>query len=160
MNRTRRQEIAGFAGFLLLCLAVSALGGLATSSSVGTWYPTLAKPSFNPPDWVFAPVWTTLYIVMAIAGWRVWRTPNAQLRTHALSVFYVQLALNLLWSILFFGLQAIGLALAEIIVLLVAIIITMVLSWRVDRLAGMLFLPYTLWVAFASLLNAAIFALN
>ena len=71
MNRTRRQEITGLAGFVLLCLAVSALGGLATSSSVGTWYQTLAKPSLNPPDWVFAPVWTTLYIFMAIAGWRV-----------------------------------------------------------------------------------------
>jgi benzodiazapine receptor len=160
MNRTRRQELVGLAGFVLLCLALSALGGLATSSSVGTWYQTLAKPSFNPPDWVFAPVWTTLYIFMAIAGWRVWRTPNSQLRTHALRVFYVQLALNLLWSFLFFGMQAIGLALVEIIALLVAIVVTTVLLWRIDRPAGILFLPYSMWVAFASLLNSALWVLN
>jgi benzodiazapine receptor len=160
MNRTRRQELVGLAGFVLLCLAGSALGGLATSSSVGTWYQTLAKPSFNPPDWVFAPVWTTLYIFMAIAGWRVWRTPNAQPGTHALQVFYVQLALNLLWSFLFFGMQAIGLALVEIITLLVAIVVTTVLFWRIDRPAGVLFLPYIMWVAFASLLNSALWVLN
>ena len=160
MNRTRRQEITGLAGFVLLCLAVSALGGLATSSSVGTWYQTLAKPSFNPPDWVFAPVWTTLYIFMAISGWRVWRTPNSQLRTHALRVFYVQLVLNLLWSFLFFGMQEIGLALVEIIALLAAIVVTMVLFSRIDRPAGMLFLPYSIWVAFASLLNSALWVLN
>ena len=160
MNRTRRQELVGLAGFVLLCLAVSALGGLATSSSVGTWYQTLAKPSFNPPDWVFAPVWTTLYIFMAISGWRVWRTPNSQLRTHALRVFYVQLVLNLLWSFLFFGMQEIGLALVEIIALLGAIVVTTVLFWRIDRPAGMLFLPYSMWVAFASLLNSALWVLN
>ena len=160
MNRTRRQEITGLAGLVLLCLAVSALGGLATSSSVGTWYQTLAKPSFNPPDWVFAPVWTTLYIFMSIAGWRVWRTPNSQLRTHALRAFYIQLALNLLWSVLFFGVQAIGLALVEIIALLAAIVVTTVLFWRLARLAGMLLVPYILWVAFAALLNTALWVLN
>lgn len=160
MNRTRRQEFAGLAGFVLLCLAVSALGGLATSSSVGTWYQTLAKPSFNPPDWVFAPVWTTLYIFMAIAGWRVWRTPDSRVRTLALRAFFVQLVLNFVWSVLFFGLQAIGLALVEIIALLVAIVVTTVLFWRIDRPAGILFLPYIMWVAFASLLNSALWVLN
>jgi tryptophan-rich sensory protein len=160
MNRTRRQEITGLAGFVLLCLAVSVLGGLATSSSVGTWYQTLVRPSFSPPDWVFAPVWTALYLFMAIAAWRVWRTSISQSRTLALRAFHVQLALNLLWSFLFFGMQAIGLALVEIIVLLVAIVITTVLFWRIDRPAGMLFLPYITWVAFASLLNFALWVLN
>jgi tryptophan-rich sensory protein len=160
MTRTRRRELAGLAGFLLLSLAVSALGGLATATSVATWYPTLAKPPFNPPDWIFAPVWTTLYILIAIAGWRIWRLPPAAPRARALLAFGVQLALNLLWSFLFFGLQAIGLALAEILCLLAAVAVTTLLFWRLDRPAGMLFLPYLLWVAFATLLNASLWALN
>ena len=160
MGRTKRQEFAALAGFLILCLAVSGLGGLATSSSVGTWYQTLQKPSFNPPDWIFAPVWTTLYVLMAIAASRVWRRAGFSAGQNALLVFACQLGLNLAWSYLFFGLQRIDLALIEILALLIAIAINAVLFWRIDRLAGILLLPYLLWVAYATALNSALWLLN
>jgi tryptophan-rich sensory protein len=159
-RRSRRQELLALAAFLLLCLGVSALGGLATSTSVGTWYQTLTKPAFNPPDWVFAPVWTTLFVMMAIAGWRVWRTPPISIRSSALWAFGVQLVLNLAWSALFFWMRSIGLALIEISVFWVSLVGTTILFWRVDRIAGALFLPYVAWVSFAVVLNAALRHLN
>jgi len=157
---TRRRDTLGFAVFLALCLAVSAIGGAATASSVGTWYQALAKPSFNPPDWLFAPVWTTLYFMMAIAAWRVWRRDGLRGARWALTLFGLQLALNLCWSIVFFGLRSIGGALVEIAVLLLAIVATTVVFWQRDRVAGMLFVPYAAWVAFAAVLNAALLRLN
>ncbi len=160
LRRKTSRGLLGLVGFLAACLTVSALGGAATATSVGTWYQALQKPVFNPPDWVFAPVWTTLYILMAIAAWRVWRRGPSQDTRRALMVFAVQLALNLGWSIVFFGFRQIGLALVEVVVLLAAIIATTTLFWRVDRLAGALFIPYGLWVAYASLLNAALWRLN
>jgi benzodiazapine receptor len=159
-GRTRRQEALGLVVFLVICLAVSALGGLLTASSVDGWYTTLNKPTFNPPNWVFAPVWTTLYVLMAIAGWRVWRSAGPAVRRWPLVVFGVQLALNLLWSLLFFGLQQIGLALLDISLLLLAISVNTVLFWRVDRLAGWFFVPYVLWVGFALVLNLSLWLLN
>ena len=147
----------GFIVILALCLAVSAVGGAVTATSVGSWYALLAKPAFNPPNWIFAPVWTALYFMMAIAAWRIWRRGGAR---WALSLFALQLALNLAWSIVFFGLRAPGAALAEILVLLLAILATTVVFWRSDRVAGMLFVPYAAWVAFAAVLNAAIWQLN
>jgi tryptophan-rich sensory protein len=157
MNPPRR-DIAGLLAFIALCLAVSALGGNVTASSVGGWYQTLHKPPFNPPDGIFAPVWTTLFIFMAIAAWRVWR--RVGLRNRAIAAFMVQLALNLLWSVLFFGLKSPGLALLEIPVLWLAIAWTGLIFGRIDRWAGLLFVPYAAWVAFAVLLNAAIWQLN
>lgn len=154
------RDIMGLCGFLLLCLAVSAIGGAITATSVGAWYQALMKPSFNPPDWVFAPVWTTLYIMMAVAAWRVWRRSDRGGTGWALAVFALQLALNLLWSYLFFGLQRIGLAFAEIGALLLVLVVNTYLFWRVDRWAGALFVPYIAWVAFALLLNGAIWWLN
>ena len=155
----RGRDILGLVVFLAICLVVSGLGGAITATSVGTWYQTLEKPGFNPPDWVFAPVWTTLYVLMAIAGWRVWRRRTAA-GWRALAVFAVQLALNLAWSFLFFGLQRIDLALAEIVILLFAILANTVVFWRIDRVAGALFVPYLLWVAYATLLTAALWRLN
>lgn len=154
-----RADILGLIVFLVLCLAVSGLGGAITSTSVGTWYQALEKPTFNPPDWVFAPVWTTLYVLMALAGWRVWRMKSEAGR-RALAVFALQLGLNLAWSFLFFGFQQIGLALIEVAALLFAILLTTVLFWRIDRLAGILFLPYLIWVGYATLLNASLWLLN
>lgn len=153
------RDILGLVVFVVLCLVVSGIGGAVTATSVGTWYQTLEKPPFNPPDWVFAPVWTTLYVLMAIAGWRVWRARTKAGR-RALAVFAIQLGLNLAWSFLFFGFQQIGLALVEVAVLLLAILATMALFWRIDRLAGALFLPYLLWVGYATLLNASLWRLN
>jgi len=159
-DTTRTRDTVGFSVFLALCLAVSAIGGVATASSVGTWYRTLAKPPFNPPDWVFAPVWMALFFMMAIAGWRVWRRDGLRKARLALTLFALQLALNLAWSIVFFGLRSIGAALVEIVVLLLAILATTAVFWRHDRVAGMLFIPYAGWVAFATVLNAALWQLN
>ena len=159
-ERGRRGDIAGLAVFLALCFAVSALGGLATASTVGTWYQGLEKPFFNPPNWIFAPVWTVLYVLMAIAGWRVWRVSNGEARETALSMFALQLALNLIWSFLFFGLQRIDLALVDIILLLLAIAAMIALFFPIDRLAARLLVPYFVWVAFAAALNASLWLLN
>ena len=157
---TRARDTAGFIAFLAPCLAVSAVGAMATATSVGTWYPTLAKPAFNPPNWMFAPVWTALFFMMAIAAWRVWRRDGLRNARWALMLFALQLALNLSWSIVFFGLRSIGWALVEIVVLLLAILATTLVFWQRDRVAGMLFVPYAAWVAFATVLNAAIWRLN
>ncbi len=144
-----------------IALAAGVVGGLATASSVKTWYTGLHKPAFNPPNGVFAPVWTTLYIVMGLAAWRVWRTgAGAKDRRPALGVYAVQLALNLAWSILFFGLRQPATALAEVLALDLAVLATMALFWRVDRLAGLMLIPYVAWTCFASLLNYEIWRLN
>ena len=142
-------------------LAVGGLSGYATARGVADWYPTLTKPSFNPPAWVFGPAWTLLYIMMGVAAFLVWRKGlDADGVRIALTVFAVQLALNGLWSILFFGMRAPGLALAEIILLWIAIAITTVLFWRVTPTAGALLLPYLGWVSFATVLNASLWWLN
>lgn len=157
---TRTRDTLGFIAFLAPCLAVSAVGGAVTASSVGSWYQTLAKPPFNPPDWLFAPVWSALFFMMALAGWRVWRRDGLRQARSALALFALQLALNLAWSVIFFGMRSIGAALVEIAVLLLAIAATTVVFWRRDRIAGMLFIPYAAWVAFAMVLNAALWQLN
>ena len=146
--------------FLALCLAVAGIGGAVTATSVNSWYVGVNKPSFNPPNWVFAPVWTTLFLMMAISGWRLWRRRAMAGARKALAAWWLQLALNLAWAFLFFGARAIGAALVEVVALLAAIIATMVLAWRVDRLAGALFVPYVAWVSFATVLNAALWRLN
>jgi len=156
---TRLRNYGGLAVFVAINAAVSALGGWATASSVGTWYQTLAKPDFNPPDWVFAPVWTALYLMIAVAGWRAWRRGGAEAR-RALVVYAVQLVLNLSWSYVFFGARLVGPALLVIAALLAAIVANALLFWRLDRWAGMLLVPYAAWVSFATLLNAAIWRLN
>jgi translocator protein len=156
----RARDLVGFIAILALCLAASAVGGAATASSVGTWYQTLAKPSFNPPNWIFAPVWTALYFMMAIAAWRVWRRAGLSGARAETTLFALQLVLNMVWSILFFGLRSTGAAMAEIFVLLLAILATTVVFWQRDRVAGMLFIPYAGWVAFAAVLNVALWRLN
>lgn len=144
--------------FLVVCFGVAAWAGQFTP---GAWYAGLEKPSWNPPAWVFAPVWTALYALMAVAGWLVWRQPGRlTLRRLALGAFAVQLVLNGAWSWLFFGLHRPGLALAEIVVLWLAIVATTLLFWRVRPLAGGLLLPYLAWVSFAVALNAALWRLN
>ena len=146
--------------FFLVCLGVSAVGGWVTQTSVNDWYQTLAKPPLNPPDWLFAPTWITLYVMMAIAGWRVWMRSANTLRRIALATFAVQLTLNLVWSFIFLGAKSPGFAAIEIVFLWVSILATLVIFWCVDRFAGWLMFPYLLWVSFASYLNFAIFLLN
>jgi tryptophan-rich sensory protein len=156
----RLREVWVLGAFVLLCFAVAAVGGAVTATSVDDWYQSLAKPAFTPPDWLFAPVWTALYALMAIAAWRVWRKADAGQARGPMTVFALQLGLNLAWSVLFFGMNSIGAALLEICVLLGAIILTTILFARRDRLAGALFVPYALWVGYALLLNASIWVLN
>lgn len=142
-----------------ICLGVGALGGVLTASSVGSWYPTLSKPSWNPPGSVFGPVWTALYVMMAIAYWVVWKARGFAAR-RATTLFAIQLGLNLFWSALFFGLRRPDWALLEIVILLGAITLTAVEFRKVSRLAAALLVPYLLWVAYATSLNAAIVWLN
>lgn len=123
----------------------------------GEWYDSLAKPSFNPPGWVFGPVWTLLYILMGIAVWLVWKEQGF---STAVYLFMAQLALNALWSYLFFGANKPGLAFLEIILLWVLILLTMILFWRARTAAGVLFIPYLLWVSFASVLNYSLWRMN
>ena len=156
----RSRDLLGLFAFITLCLAVSGGGGAITATSVDTWYQALEKPPFNPPDWLFAPVWTALYILMGIAAWRVWRLRSFEATRMAFAVFGAQLCLNLAWSFLFFGLQRIDLALLEIIILLIAIITNTIVFWRIERLAGLLFVPYAVWVTYATILNASLWLLN
>jgi len=159
-STSRTRSAFGLAGFVTGCLAVSAVGGAITAGSVGTWYPTLAKPSFTPPDWLFPPVWITLFIFMGVAAWRVWRQAGWTGGRPALGAFAVQLGLNLAWSFLFFGVQWVGAALAEIVILLAAIAWTAAQFARIDRPAALLLAPYALWVSFAAVLTAAIWLSN
>jgi tryptophan-rich sensory protein len=158
--RTRAADLLGLGGFLVLCLALSAIGGWITAQSVGSWYQTLQKPVFNPPDWVFAPVWTLLYLMIALAGWRVWRRVGLSGARAGMVAYSAQLALNLAWSFLFFGGRMIGVALAEIMLLLAVICVNAALFRRIDRVAGWLLVPYAAWVAFACVLNLALWRLN
>jgi len=146
---------------ILICQAAGFLGSLATTPSIATWYKTLAKPSFSPPNAVFGPVWITLYLMMSISLFLVWRQWGAAKGVRpALIIFFVQLALNTLWSVLFFGLHQPMWAFFEIVVLWLFILLTLILFWRLSRAAGLLLLPYLLWVSFASALNFAIWRLN
>lgn len=154
------RRVAALVVFVGLCLLVGALGGWVTADSVKDWYPTLRKPTFNPPNWVFGPVWTVLYIMMGVAAWRVWCEAWGDRARRPLMLFALQLALNLGWSVAFFGLHAIGAAVVVIVALEAAIVATMLAFRRIDGLAAALLAPYALWVAFATALNVAIWQLN
>lgn len=142
---------------IILCFIIAALGGMATSSSDFTWYASLHKPSFNPPNWVFAPVWTILYFLMGIALGKLWRL-KARMPL-AFCVFLFQLVFNLAWSFLFFQYHWIGLALIDIAILWLSILLLLILAWR-ERLIFCLLLPYGLWVSFALRLNIMLYLLN
>lgn len=140
--------------FLVLVVGGGAAIGMATGPD--DWYARLAKPAFNPPSWLFGPVWTCLYVLIAVAGWRVWRGRCGRL----IALWWTQLALNFAWSPVFFAAHAIGPALAVILLLLATITAFIIAAWSRDRVAAWLFAPYAAWVAFASLLNAAFLAVN
>ena len=146
--------------WIVLCQAVGLVGARWTAPEIGGWYRGLAKPGFNPPGWVFGPVWTILYLLMAVAVWRVWEAEPSGLRTAAIAMFLVQLTLNFAWTWIFFHLHAIRGALGEIVMLWMAIAVTTVLFSKIDVSAAALMVPYLLWVSFASVLNAAIARLN
>jgi translocator protein len=141
------------------CLIIGAIGSFFTSASIPTWYASLAKPSFSPPNWIFAPVWTLLYVMMGISVFLVWEKRDVG-RRHAIKIFAIQLMLNLLWSVLFFYLRSPLAAFNEIIVLWFSIIMTIYFFYRISKPAAYLLAPYLLWVSFAAALNFAIYALN
>lgn len=150
------------AAIVSIAIAQSAgiIGSVFTAKSIPTWYATLTKPTWNPPSWLFGPVWISLYTLMGISAFLVWQNKAAPGAKLALTFYAIQLALNALWSILFFGMKNPGLAFAEILVLLSLILITTFLFWRINTTAGILLLPYIAWVSFAAFLNYTIWRLN
>ncbi len=154
---------------MFVSLSAGVIGGFFTSPSIPAWYASLAKPYFNPPNWVFGPVWTILYILMGVAFFLVWRKSGrregkdgrkSKYFNTAAALFGIQLALNALWSIVFFGMHSIGGALAVIGLLWLAILANIVWFWRSSRAAALLLVPYIAWVSFASFLNYVIWTLN
>lgn len=155
-----KSDWVGLGVFLGLCFGVAALGSLATTPQIGGWYQTLRKPSWTPPNWLFGPVWTLLYAMMAVAAWLVWKRQGWGGARSALILFGVQLALNLAWSFIFFAAHRTGAAFAEIVLLWVVILATMIAFARHSKLAAGLMTPYLLWVGYASALNFSIWRLN
>lgn len=147
----------GLVGWLALSFGASATGALFMP---GEWYASLRKPSWNPPGWVFGPVWSALYVAMAVAAWRVWLQASSPARRRALGAFFAQLALNALWTPLFFGLHRPGVAFAEIVFLWLAIAWTIAAFRPVHRAAAWLLAPYLAWVTFAAVLNFTLWRLN
>tara|TARA_R110000868_G_scaffold138463_2_gene352627 strand:+ start:3927 stop:4403 length:477 start_codon:yes stop_codon:yes gene_type:complete len=147
---------------VVTCIAIGYLSGTVTRESILTWYPTLIKPSFNPPNWIFAPVWSMLYIMMGVAAGLVWDRIDfeKELVKKALILFAIQLGLNALWSYLFFGLHNPMLAGIEIILLWLMIFETYSQFAKINKIAGFLFIPYLAWVSFATILNGSIWWLN
>jgi tryptophan-rich sensory protein len=146
--------------WLAVVAAVGFAGSWVTLPKIATWYASLAKPSFTPPNAVFGPAWTVLYVLMAVAVWRVADVADGGTRRRAIALFVVQLAFNALWSPAFFGLEAPRLALAVILLLLATLGFTLAAFWRIDRAAGLLLAPYFAWVCYATALNAGIVVLN
>lgn len=146
--------------FILVCEAAGFIGSFVTFPSIQGWYQTLNKPGFNPPNWLFGPVWTLLYVFMGIALYLVWKEGLTQKTKTAMIIFTVQLGLNILWSYLFFYFKSPGLAFVEIIVLWFAIFLTIVKFYAISKPAGLILVPYLAWVSFASILNFFVFELN
>lgn len=158
MSGTARAAALGLC--VLVCFVAAAAGGAFTATSIGDWYMSLKKPAWNPPNWTFGPVWTMLYLSMAVAAWLVWGEAGWPAAGRALGLFALQLVLNVAWSGLFFGLRNPGAALVDIAVLWAGILATLLAFWRVAPTAGLLMAPYLAWVTFASALNFAIWRLN
>lgn len=155
MNKTVKLIIS-----IALPVAVGALSSFFTVTGEGSWYQTISKPSWNPPGWIFGPVWTTLYILMGIAFFLVWRSPESKARKMAMLLFGIQLLFNFFWSFIFFDQQLIGLALVEIAVLWIFILLSIFAFARVNKTAAWLLVPYISWVSFAAILNYTIWKLN
>ncbi len=153
-------QIAGLGAWLILCFAAAGVGSSITVPQIPTWYAELNKPSFNPPNWLFGPVWTALYLMMAISAWLVWLKSGWLNAPGALGVFCFQLLLNTAWSAIFFGLENPLAAAIEIVLLWLAIGACILTFWRHSQVASLLLTPYLAWVTFAAVLNFSIVALN
>lgn len=145
---------------IALCVLLGSVGGLVTVNEIPTWYATLNKPSFNPPNWLFGPVWTTLYVLMGISVYLIWKQPVSKERNIALQLFILQFILNFCWSFIFFGVHATGWALIEMTALWILILLSILYFAKQSKTAAWLLVPYISWVSFALLLNAAIWRLN
>jgi benzodiazapine receptor len=145
---------------LILPLALGTIAGIFTAQSVPEWYATLNRPSFNPPNWIFGPVWTTLYIIMGISLFLIWRQDMSKERNLAILVFMLQLLFNFGWSFIFFHFKMIGFALIELILLWISIVIMLVLFYKIKPIASYINIPYLLWVTFATVLNGSYYFLN
>jgi len=155
-----KKSILPFLISILIVFSFGFIGSFFTTSSITNWYAFINKPLFSPPNWIFGPVWTLLYILMGISAFLIWKKRD-NLKTKSALIFYgIQLILNALWSIIFFGMHNPGLALLEIIILWLFILITLIKFYKINKTAGLLFIPYLLWVSFASILNYAIWILN
>jgi benzodiazapine receptor len=161
MEKIRVIHILKLIVSIIVCQFAGLIGSIFTRASIPTWYATLKKPSFAPPNWLFAPVWTTLFVLMGVSAFLVWRNGLGDRRVRiALSTFAVQLVLNMLWSAAFFGLRSPLAGLIVIVILWAAILLTILNFLKVSVIAGMLLAPYILWVTFAAVLNTSIFILN
>lgn len=160
INSSPKHPWLGLVAAAIICFAVAGLGGLATTPNITGWYAGLTKPAWTPPGWIFGPVWSALYLSMAVAAWLIWRQNGFKGAVAPLLLFGLQLLFNAAWSWLFFGLHSPGAAFVDIIFLWAAIVATTVAFWQRSVLAGILFLPYLLWVSFAAALNFAIWWLN
>ena len=156
----KRIDILKLLVCLILCQLAGFIGALFTTPAIPTWYATLRKPFFTPPNWIFSPVWISLFILMGISLFFVWRRPEHPKFKIALIFFFVQLILNTLWSVAFFGLKSPLLGLVDIVLLWIAILLTIQNFLKVSKMAGLLLLPYLLWVSFAALLNFSLWFLN
>ena len=153
-------DILKLVASVVLCQSAGFLGSLFTTPAIPTWYATLKKPFFTPPNWIFSPVWFSLFVLMGISLFFVWRKPGHPRFKPALLFFFVQLILNILWSAAFFGLRAPLLGLVDIVLLWIAILFTILNFLKVTKFAGVLLIPYLLWVTFATLLNFSLWILN
>ncbi|HXK11251.1 MAG TPA: TspO/MBR family protein [Vicinamibacteria bacterium] len=154
---SRTRDVLGLTAFVVLCFGVSVLGGMAARLGVAEWYPALKKPSWTPPHWVFGPVWTFIYPMVAVAGWLAWREGRARLGP---LVYLLQLALNAAWPWFFFAQRRPDRALVCIAALCVFVVATIAAFWRLSRRAALLLVPYLAWVAFAAALNLALWRMN
>lgn len=160
MQHRRLRDTVGLIAFVALCFGTAGIGSWLTTLGLGDWYEGLVKPSFTPPGWIFGPVWSALYLMMAVAAWLVWRRQGFAKASGALGLFGVQLALNVAWSGLFFAMQSPGAAMVDIVLLWLAILATLVAFARHSATAAWLLVPYLAWVSFAAVLNFALWRLN
>lgn len=156
----RTKKFLGVIFFIAICELAGVIGSLFTVSSISTWYEGISKPGFTPPGWLFGPVWTILYALMGVALYLLWSQKRNRKARVILIIFFFQLILNTVWSIIFFGLKNIGLALVDIVILDIMVIAIIVLAYKDNRLVSWLLSPYLAWILFASLLNFAIWKLN
>lgn len=160
MVSEKSKNIIALILFISICLVAEFIGSMLTFISVNDWYQTLTKPTWTPPNWLFGPVWTTLYILMGISAWLVWNQGGFQQNKTALSIFFIQLFFNVIWSGLFFGLQQLTMAFIDIVLLWILILTMIITFYKSHKIAGLINILYLLWVSYAGALNFQIWRLN